>query len=327
MALSRESLALAVTTVGYASAYIGCSAALITSNSYILQAGRFPHVAAMLVGHMIVTTSVMAITHAVCPSLFPKMRYARENMGTVMKYMLPLSVCFATTMFLSNKAYQYCSVAFLQFCKEGNVPMIYLLACFLGLQTLSYRKLALICTMVAGISMTVHGEMHFVWFGFLLQVCSQVAEICKNQLSEIIMTDAGIKLDVLTFVSFQAPLALMMVSCYLYATWTPSVVTDFMAMWPYLLANALLAASVNVSIAVVLKKLSAVAFVIIGLVKDIFIVSCSSLLLGSPISREQLVGFAIVIAAIAVWSFDKLAEQSQKAKESVPLVSNKPSKV
>jgi hypothetical protein len=55
------------------------------------------------------------------------------------------------------------------------------------------------------------------------------------------------------------------------------------------LLNALNAFALNVVIATTLKRLSAVAFVIIGIVKDSVIVATSGLVFGDHISAQQQV--------------------------------------
>ena len=61
------------------------------------------------------------------------------------------------------------------------------------------------------------------------------------------------------------------------------------AHWPLILLNALNAFALNVLIATTLKRLSAVAFVIIGIVKDSVIVATSGFVFGDHISAQQQV--------------------------------------
>ena len=57
-----------------------------------------------------------------------------ESTRTLLKYILPLGFLFALALYCSNRAYLYSTVAFLQFCKEGNVALIFAMSCLLGLQ-------------------------------------------------------------------------------------------------------------------------------------------------------------------------------------------------
>lgn len=306
-------------TVVIGGAYIVISAGLISFNKHLMHPGKFPHATHLTSIHMTVT-SVMALSlYAVAPQLFPSMQKASSDIRSVMKYILPLGACFAVALYCSNSAYLYCTVAFLQFCKEGNVPLIFAVSCILGLQIFSWRKVAVLSIVVAGCTMCVHGELKFSAYGFVLQITSQVAEVSKNLIGEMVMSSAGLKLDVLTFVAFQAPCSLMPLLVAAAATWTPEVTEDLYRMWPLLLANALLAFALNVMIALTLKKLSTVAFVIIGVVKDIMIVSCSAVVFGDAISSAQQVGFTVTIVGVLLWGHLKIKEQEEEslAKESV----------
>ncbi|CAK9010724.1 unnamed protein product [Durusdinium trenchii] len=150
--------------------------------------------------------------------------------------------------------------------------------------------------------------------GLILQLASQLTECSKNLIGEAVMGGAGLKLDVLTFVLFQAPFSLLFLAVGVFCSWTPDVVSDFKKHWHWLIVNACIAFLLNVLIAVTLKKLSALAFVIIGVVKDMVIVSSSSLVFGDPISRAQEVGFAVTITGVLLWSRLKLQEQAARPK-------------
>eukprot|EP00438_Fugacium_kawagutii_P017008 Skav232638 [mRNA] locus=scaffold12:239013:239624:+ [translate_table: standard] len=76
------------------------------------------------------------------------------------------------------------------------------------------------------------------------------------------------KLDVLTFVMFQAPCSLLPLLISVALSWESAIWLAFKAHWQMILLNALNAFALNVMIATTLKRLSAVAFVIIGIVKD-----------------------------------------------------------
>eukprot|EP00930_Biecheleria_cincta_P049686 TRINITY_DN34883_c0_g1_i1.p1 TRINITY_DN34883_c0_g1~~TRINITY_DN34883_c0_g1_i1.p1 ORF type:complete len:224 (-),score=40.83 TRINITY_DN34883_c0_g1_i1:404-1015(-) len=197
------------------------------------------------------------------------------------------------------------------------------MSCCLGLQNFSWMKTATLSIVVIGCSLCANGEMNFVLAGFLLQIFSQVCECSKNLIGEIVMSGAGMKLDVLTFVLCQAPcslLPLLVASAYVSE---PAVGRDFMQMWPYILANASVAFFLNILIALTIKRLSALAFVIIGLVKDSVIVACSAFVFHDPISQQQKIGFVIIMAGIAMWSRLKMREAAATRKESQPLMTRK----
>ncbi|CAE8598040.1 unnamed protein product, partial [Polarella glacialis] len=300
--------------------YIMISATLITFNKYMMQPGHFPHAVHLTAIHMSVTFALALSLYQVAPSLFPTMERSRQNWKLVLTYVAPLGMTFAVALLFSNQAYQYSSVAFLQFCKEGNVALVFAMSCAVGLQTFSWQKVLVLSVVIAGCSVCTTGEINFVWLGFLLQICSQVAECTKNILGEVVMTGAGLKLDVLTFVTFQAPCSLAPLLVGSFVAWSPEVMTDFLAIWPLLLANACVAFLLNVTIATTLKRLATLAFVIIGLVKDIVIICSSAFIFGDKISHQQLSGFTVTLVGIALWSHLKMREQAASNKEQQVLL-------
>eukprot|EP00913_Durusdinium_trenchii_P013499 g12675.t1 len=282
------------------STYIVVSAGLITFNKYLMQEGRFPHAVQLTAIHMATTTFLSFLLYSVTPSIYPSMQKAKENFTQLAKFLAPLGILFAVALFCSNKAYFYSSVAFLQFCKQGNVVIVFVASCIIGLQKFSWMKSCILAIVVLGCSLCATGEIKFRLPGLLLQLLSQASECTKNLIGEVVLTGAGLKLDVLTFVAFQASFSLLPLLLGSAWLWTPEVSQDFAAMWQVLLLNALVAFALNLLIALTLKRLSALSFVLIGLTKDVSIVSSSSTIFGDPISRQQTVGFMITMLELNV---------------------------
>ncbi|CAJ1428396.1 unnamed protein product [Effrenium voratum] len=312
---------LIMETVVIGGSYILISASLIAFNKHLMSPSRFPYAKAMTAMHMLVTSLMSLLLYTLAPSLYPSMGKARENWRTVLQYILPLGSLFAVALYCSNRAYYYSTVAFLQFCKEGSVAIIFTMSCLLGLQAFSWNKVGILSIVVAGCCLCAHGEINFVWTGFALQITSQLAECSKNIIGEVVMSGAGMKLDVLTFVLFQAPCSLAPLALSVALSWEQGIWEAFLAHWPMILLNALNAFALNLLIATALKRLSAVAFVIIGIVKDSVIVAASSMIFGDHIPGQQQIGFVIIMTGIAFWSHLKLREQaeSEKLKETEPL--------
>ena len=114
------------------------------------------------------------------------------------KYLVPIGVLFAVMLYGSNKAYLYCSVAFLQFMKETNVVLAFLFSALAGLQTINRQRLFVILWVISGSSLCVSGELHFVLTGFLLQLVSQFAEGIRAVIAELVLSGNDYKLDSLS---------------------------------------------------------------------------------------------------------------------------------
>lgn len=131
------------------------------------------------------------------------------------------------------------------------------------------------------------------------------------------MSGSGMKLDVLTFVAFQAPISFVPLFIFMVQSWQPGIWAAFQANWFLLLFNALNAFALNVIIATILKRMSAVAFVVIGVVKDGVIVMASSMIFNDPISTQQKVGFAVIVVGILLWGHLKIQERRTNHEEQL----------
>merc|ERR1719446_1975733 len=82
--------------------------------------------------------------------------------------------------------------------------------------------------------------------------------------------------------------------------------SDLVAWWPVLAANATIAFVLNLSIALFMKHSSAVGFIMAGIVKDAAIVLVGATALREPISKLQTLGFLAQLGLIWVWSLMKI---------------------
>jgi len=285
-------------------AYIMVSACLINFNKFLLQKFPFPWELTAL--HMSFCSLMSLLLYGVAPGLFPAMERVQGRKMQLLKFFLPLGAFFATALYASNKAYLYCTVAFLQFMKESNVVLVFLLCCAVGLQRMDRVKAVVVVWILAGSWMCIHGEINFTMIGFTIQAISQFAECSKNVMGEFLMSSTDFKLDPLTYTMFMAPVSLLFLSMGVAWTWDPAVVAAAQANWHYLLPNACLAYGLNLIIAMVLKNCSAMGFILAGMVKDIVIVVVSSHLFGDYIAGMQYFGFAVTLAGCGCWSLLKL---------------------
>jgi drug/metabolite transporter (DMT)-like permease len=232
------------------------------------------------------------------------MERTKGKLLQVYKWLVPIGVLFAIMLYGSNQAYLYCSVAFLQFMKEGNVVLVFLFSCMVGLQQLDRQRLFVIAWVLLGGCLCVSGEIHFAVIGFFIQLSSQLAECARAVCAEIVL-NGDLKLDPLSYTLLVAPVCLVVLAVGSAITWTPSVTHDFAQMWPLIIPSALLAFILNVWIALVIKEVSAVGFIVTGIVKDIVLVIFSSIIFQDTITARQYGCFTITISGVFFWSFMK----------------------
>jgi len=238
---------------------------------------------------------------------------------TMFKYFIPLGFLFAFSLSCSNIAYLYCSVTFLQFIKEANVVLVFGLGVLAGMQQCSRSKIFVLAWIMLGCCLAVHGEVHFIMFGLMIQLFSQVCECSKTVFGEWLMT-GSLKLDPLTYTMFVAPVSTSILVVATACTWNHEIYLAFLEFWPLILPNACLAFVLNVSVAVLLKECGAVTFILSGLIKDMALVLASIFFFEEAASPQQFVGFAVCLAGIGFWSFmgiDPNATMVKGLKESL----------
>jgi len=289
-------------------AYIAMSTALIRFNKHMMHKDIFPFSLALSAIHMIVSTALCGLLYLVRPSMFPAMEKIQDQRLDLMKWFLPIGACFAVMLYGSNQAYMYCSVALLQFMKEANVMIVFLISCAVGLQVMNRLRLALIMWVIVGATISVSGDMQFSLVGIAFQAMSQVAECVRIVLGEFVLS--GRKLDPLTYTSFVAPTCFVVLLAGNALAWDPAITTAALTHWRLLAMNACVAFMLNVLVATVIKEISAVGFVLTGLTKDIVIVVLSCVMFREPITHTQASAFVVTLAGVGMWSLMKINPQA-----------------
>lgn len=292
----------------YCLLYIVVSGGLIRFNKLMMKKDHFPHALALSACHMVVCSLLCSGLYAAFPRFFPGMEVVREQRMDLLKWFLPIGLCFAVMLFGSNQAYIYCSVTFLQFMKEANVMLVFVFSCIVGLQSFTRLRCVVILWVIVGASISVSGEVHFKWVGFLFQGVSQLAEVSRMIMGEIVLS--GRKLDPLTYNMFLAPICLLVLVVANAVHWQPGIMADFAQWWPLILLNALVAFALNILVAAVIKECSAIGFVLTGLLKDIAIVVFSACAFHEHVTGKQAGAFVVTVLGVCFWSYMKLYPSS-----------------
>lgn len=290
--------------------YIALSTALIRYNKFLMNEARFPFSMTLTAIHMSVSSLCCLVFYLAKPSMFPGLASTQGKRLELSGWFAPIGLAFAISLYTSNQAYLYCNVSFLQFLKQGNVIVAFLMSCAVGLQVLNRVRVAVLLWVIAGSVMSVSGEMHFQLIGFIFQVVSQLAECSRVVMGEFVLNHNSLKLDPLSYTMFAAPTCLVVLIVGNACTWKPEVVHALATWWHHVLPNALLAFSLNVVVAAVIKEVSAVGFVLSGVVKDITLVVMSCVAFREVVTPQQVLGFSVSLTGVFFWSALKVAPES-----------------
>ncbi|CAE7626029.1 unnamed protein product [Symbiodinium pilosum] len=257
-----------------------------------MQPGVFPYPFLLVTMHCFFCSFFAGVLLLVKPSLFPALTDPDKAVDITLMYclreILPIAGCFAISLVTSNMAYKYCTVAFLQMMKESNIVTIYLMSVVAGIEDFSFVQIMILVAMVCATWTCVQGELHFSLSGLLLQASSSLAEAAKTIFQCLALAHgSGKKLDPLSAVLIIMPLCGLLLAMVILFHYHAYELT-FVAMPSYgqifelrtdLALNIANAFVLNVLIAMFLKILSPVAYILTGNVKDIAIVVMSALLL------------------------------------------------
>jgi len=298
--------------------YIVTSASMIAFNKYLIHEGRFPFAVPLVLIHSGFSSLCAFLILLAKPSLFPSLTNPAERVPIDKDLMLrgafPIACLFSVQLVLANTAYLHSSMAFLQMMKESNLVLVYAFSLIAALEVFSWVKTKMVVLIVFATMLTIHGELNFSWTGFCIQGTSQLFESSKIVLQAMLLTSAGRKLDVLTYVLLVMPLCFCGLAFVLFTlTYVhplqnlqiPDWATIW-AWWPVLAANASLAFVLNLSIALFMKQSSAVGFILAGITKDAVIVLAGALVMHESISKVQMFGFAAQLSFIWIWSLVKI---------------------
>lgn len=317
---SRDSLATkwfhALVVLALGAMYIANSSALIAYNKYLITVGRFPFAVPLVFMHATFCSLFAVFLYKLKPGMFPSLtdesKRINVDSNVIFKGAMPIAVLFSVQLALSNSAYLHSSVAFLQMMKEANLALVYTFSLAVALERFSWRNVGLLAAVLAATTLTIHGEMHFSSTGFALQGVSQIFESTKIVFQAMLLSNTGYKLDALAYVLLVMPFCAVILGSSLCVShlWMPSAIpmptwSDLVLWSPHLVANACLAFSLNVVIALFVQQSSAISFILAGIVKDAMIILSSVVFLREMISVMQFIGFGFQLSFILLYSLAK----------------------
>lgn len=305
------------------SMYITTSAGLIAFNKYLMAPGVFPYTCALVLIQQIFCSIMAAVLYLAMPSLFPSLADPEKKVSlnfslggdsVLLKGVLPVAVLFSIQLILTNQAYLFADIAFLQMIKECNVIAVYFMSIAFAIEVFQWRQMRLIILLVLATCMSVRGELHFSAIALGLQLSCFIFESLKITLQGVMLSGQGKGLDPLSYVLLVCPGCACIFGLIIggshfvfpdqHVLPMPAFSEMVQMRW-MLLGNACLAFALNVSIAMFIKCSSAVSFVVSAIFKDVSIVLFDVLFLGKETTALQCVGFTFQMILILTWSLVK----------------------
>lgn len=286
-------------------AYWMGSLGVIFMNASILH--KVPCPAALTAWHMLVSSILVRILRLVAPGFMGSGQPAMKA-GTILKRVLPVSFLFALTLGVGNRAYVYLSVAFVQMVKASHPVLTYIISCLIREEEFRRPKLEATVVVTIGVMLSVQGELHFHFIGFLFQIFGSVTECGRVVLIGQLLNKQGLKMDPLTALSYYAPLAFLFLVPLALCTEVPSDPAGWIATlqreigFGWLMANGLTAFTLNLAVVALIGRTDPVVYVVVGVLKDILTVTASAAVLKTPVTAQQIFGYVLALVGVQIFN-------------------------
>lgn len=292
-------------TLGFIAVWIFFSSTVILFNKWILSptGGRFPFPVFLTTWHMLFATlGTVVLRHTT--SLLPSLDQVTITKTAYAKNVLPIGVVFAASLVLSNKAYLYLSVSFIQMLKAATPVVVLLLSFVFGVEKPSASLFVIILLVSGGVFLASVGEIQFVLTGFVYQAVGVVVESTRLVLVQLLLTGNGLKFDPLSALYLFAPVCFVTNTVVFITVELPTFSMEALYSLGFLalFLNALAAFCLNISVVYLLKNSSPVVFSLSGVVKDILLIALSTLLFSTSVTPLQVFGYSSALCGIVAFN-------------------------
>lgn len=300
--------------------YIIWSSALLFVNKSLVHQVLYVHPVALVTLHQLTCTLLTQGLKRMMPQLFIGLQQLQDKTGQehrdIYMSVAIISGCFAVSIAAENLSYFYSSVAFLQMIKETGLIIITALSVAMGLDIITPRRSGLLMLVVIGAIMCVRGEVHLEAWGVILQMMSNLCNGMRLTLqNKLLVQDAGVKLDPLSYVALVSPFCFgtLLLPALAVLVAQPTMLMSFRLSIGMVTTSCTLAAGLNLLVAVLVQRVSAIGFSLLGAVKNALIILLSCLALGKQTTLCQILGCSLIFASSVVYAMVKESERAMAA--------------
>lgn len=278
--------------------WISISCTMILFNKAVLDQFKFPFPMFLTTWHMTLATVLTQIM-AKTTNMLPGVKEKKVDSAALRGQILPVALFFAFSLVLSNKAYIYLSVSYIQMLKAFTPVAVLIFSFFAGLEKTSSVELYIVTIICIGVAITSAGETYFSWIGFTFQSLGILAESSRLVLTNILMKN--LKLDPLSSLYYIAPMCAVFigVSCVIFEGSQLPIERFYDQQFVVMLVvNGLVAFTLNVAVVLLISNTSALVLTLAGIIKDILLVLLSVLVFGSPVTPLQYAGYVVALLGL-----------------------------
>lgn len=286
------------------------STSVILFNKWLLAYSGFPFPIALTMWHMTFCSTVGFI----CVRVLKLVKSHNLSSQEYFQRVMPIGVLYAASLWLSNSAYLYLSVSFIQMTKSLMPGLVYATGILLGTEQYESSSAANMFLIAFGVVVCAVGEANLVVKGLMQQLIALVFEAARLTLVQILMNAKGLAMNPLQSLYYVSPACLLCLCVPFVLVEARPFFTDPPVMYPSVfIANALAAFALNLAVFLLIGKTSALTMNIAGVIKDWMLIFFSYYVFKAPVTRLNLFGYAFCCTGVGIYNWQKLQVLRRKA--------------
>ncbi|KAL0337420.1 UNVERIFIED_CONTAM: putative sugar phosphate/phosphate translocator [Sesamum calycinum] len=313
-ALSEGVLKKILLSYAYVAIWIFLSFMVIVYNKYILDPKMYnwPYPISLTMIHMAFCSSLAYILVRILKVVDP----VTMSWDLYVKSVIPIGLLYSLSLWLSNSAYIYLSVSFIQMLKALMPVAVYTIGVMFKKESFKSETMANMISISIGVAIAAYGEAKFDSMGVVLQLGAVAFEATRLVMIQILLTSRGISLNPITSLYYVAPCCLV----FLFLPWVyveypilaekSSFHLDFVIFG----TNSFCAFALNLAVFLLVGKTSALTMNVAGVVKDWLLIAFSWSVIKDTVTPVNLLGYALAFLGVGYYNHSKL--QALKAKET-----------
>ncbi|VVB09000.1 unnamed protein product [Arabis nemorensis] len=313
-ALSDGVIKKIILSYTYVAIWIFLSFTVIVYNKYILDKKLYnwPYPITLTMIHMAFCSSLAIILIKVFKIVEP-VSMSRE---TYLRSVVPIGALYSLSLWLSNSAYIYLSVSFIQMLKALMPVAVYSIGVLLKKETFKSQTMTNMLSISFGVAIAAYGEAKFDVWGVVLQLGAVAFEATRLVLIQILLTSKGINLNPITSLYYVAPCCFVFLSVpWIFVEFpilrdTSSFHFDFLIFG----TNSVCAFALNLAVFLLVGKTSALTMNVAGVVKDWLLIAFSWSVIKDTVTPLNLFGYGLAFLGVGYYNHCKL--QAMKAKDA-----------
>lgn len=232
------------------------------------------------------------------------------------KSVVPIGLLYSLSLWLSNSAYIYLSVSFIQMLKALMPVAVYSIGVMLKRESFKSDTMANMLSISFGVAIAAYGEAKFDGFGVMLQLGAVAFEATRLVMIQILLTSKGISLNPITSLYYVAPCCFVFLSVPWFIVEFPLLRDTSSFHFDYLIfgTNSVCAFALNLAVFLLVGKTSALTMNVAGVVKDWLLIAFSWSVIKDTVTSINLIGYGLAFLGVAYYNHAKL--QAMKAKEA-----------